>query len=153
AQPVPALARRDAPGGPYGPAALPVPSRDLSPGSFTGADRGAAAHGGAPARRRPRAVRAFLRRQLPRRLRPAPRADRPADHPRGAGPDPPGPPPEPERTLQRRRSHRPRVDLLPDGQDVHAPARVAPEMAPVPEAAPLGRLHGRQHGLRPARLL
>src|SRR2546425_456882 len=55
--------------------------RDLPRGSLGGADRGAPARGRAPARRRPRAVRTFLRRQLPRRLRPDPRARRSADHP------------------------------------------------------------------------
>src|SRR2546425_977150 len=81
AQPVPALAWRDAPRGSHGAAALPVAPRDLPRGSLGGADRGAPARGRAPARRRPRTVRTFLRRQLPRRLRPDPRARRSTDHP------------------------------------------------------------------------
>jgi len=141
AQPLPALAGRHAPGRPLRPAALPVAAGDLPRRPLAGADRGAAAHGRPAARRRPRTVRPFLRRQFPDRFRPDPRAAGPADHPRGADRDPGRPSAQPERRLRRRRADRSRVD------------GVTSEVAAVPQAAAVRRLHRRQHGLRPSRLV
>ena len=85
AQPLPARARRDARRRPLRPAALAVPQGGLPRRPLGPARRGAPPRGRAPPRRGPRPVRALLRRQLPGRHRPHPRAGRPADHPRGAG--------------------------------------------------------------------
>src|SRR6266508_3744867 len=115
------------------PAALSVAARGLSRRALACADRGALADGGTGPRHRPRPLRPLLRRQLPGRLRADPRAGRPAHHPRGAGGDPPEPPAEPERRLRGRRVHRSGVDLLPDGEDLHPTARVAPEVAAASE--------------------
>ena len=59
----------------------------------------------------------------------------------------------PSGPLRGRGAHRPRVDLLPDGQELYRAHRRAPALARAPEAAALRHLHRRQHGLRAARLL
>ena len=79
---------------------------------------------------------------------------RPAHHPRGARRPDPRAPAQPVGAVRDRRAHRPRVDLLPDGQELHAARRAEhPRWLAASQAAALGHLHRRQHGLRAARLL
>ena len=151
AQPVPARPRRDARRRPLRAAALAVAPGGLPRRPLGAARRGAPPRGRAPPRRGPRAVRALLRRQLPGRHRPHPRAGRPADHPGGAGGRDPRAPSEPPRPVRARRGDRARVDLLPHGQGLHAAGAGRSALARVPEARALRDLHGGQPRLRPPR--
>ena len=62
-----------------------------------------------------------------------------------------GAPAEPPRPVRARRGDRPRVDLLPHGQGLHAAGAGRSALAGVPEAAALRDLHGGQPRLRPSR--
>ena len=160
-------------GGPVG--ALPVPEpaagalhrRARRADPVRGAGRRDAADRGPPPRRRPRAVRPLLRRTVPDRL---PRPGRPAPA-RRQEPDPRGPLAAGHRAragaadrraapgaglgagarpFRGRRGDRPPVGLVPG---VQAPARRRDDarVGARPPAAAVGRVHGRQPRLRPAR--
>ena len=79
---------------------------------------------------------------------------RPAHHPRGARRPAARSAPEPERRVRRRTSViDPEWICYLMGKSYTQPLESHPKWLPVPEAAALGRVHRRQHGLRAARRL